>query len=136
MKERKLSASVLATVLNALDSALVETEERIIDGPGLPGGMDAEERELLQRQERNLREAISEIQCMALSYKRDVADAARLTADVYLAQGGVPADHSTWLDDTLQLLTDCDCGKPLRDLVARVYTIHREEFFAALDAEG
>tara|TARA_Y100000114_G_scaffold140569_1_gene145556 strand:+ start:4581 stop:4814 length:234 start_codon:yes stop_codon:yes gene_type:complete len=65
MKQIKLSASVLATVVNALDSALQETQERIIDAPGLPGGMDAEDLEFLQREEQQLEQAIKAM-CDAL----------------------------------------------------------------------
>ena len=77
MKTVELPASVLATVINALDCAIQETQERIIDAPGLPGGMDEEDLKFLESQEADLEMAIGVIesaldQTMKMNRKRDI----------------------------------------------------------------
>ena len=71
-----------------------------------------------------------------LPYEQEVTKAIELTVEAHWARGGVLADHSTWLDDTLERLDARGYKQPLRDLVRRVYVVHYEEFFDALGANG
>lgn len=124
MKTVELPASVLATVLNALDCAIQETQERIIDAPGLPGGMDKEDLQFLESQEADLETAIEVIES-ALDQSEgptqgQLQTALEVLGDAYATEGGIPAYYDGWFEDTMALLVDCHCDPGSIALVVEV----------------